>query len=346
MKNKSFQLCNATIHPGEKLALALPLPELFSCAPLYMPITVIHGKARGPTLLLTAAIYGNELNGTQIINRLVHLSWMKRLRGTVIAIPVINVYGLINRARTLPGGIDLHDCFPGDPHGSHASRVAHLFSSEIFCHADYCINLETGFVNYKNFPQLHIDFKNIQEKRLAEHFNAPVIANTETTAGSLRALAHSQQIPLITYHAGEALRFDEYAIRSGVSGIINIMRHLEMLPPKKNPKEFKSFFTNENLWIRAATSGISSSAITLGQSIKKNQLICRIEDPFGVSTSTTITSPKDGIIVGVNSLPLVHEGEGLVQLAAFSEHENAAPYLEDWQENNKAALLNTHEGGG
>lgn len=123
MKNKPLQICNETIHPGENLSLALPLPELFSCAPLYMPIKVLHGKQAGPCLLVTAAMYGNEINGTEIINRLLEVAALKRLRGTLIAVPVLNVYGLINRSRYLPGGFDLDRCFPGSKSGTHRAYL-------------------------------------------------------------------------------------------------------------------------------------------------------------------------------------------------------------------------------
>ena len=112
MKNNAIQICNETIHPGENLSLALPLPELFSCAPLYMPIRIIHGKSPGPCLLITATMHGNELNGTEIINRLFEIKELKKIKGTLIAVPVLNVFGLMNRSRNLPGGIELDRCFP------------------------------------------------------------------------------------------------------------------------------------------------------------------------------------------------------------------------------------------
>ena len=143
VKNKPLQICNEVIHPGESLSLALPMPEMFSCAPLYMPIKVIHGKHPGPCVLITAAVHGNELNGVEIINQLINLKVMKRLEGTIIAVPVMNVYGLINRSPYLPTGVDLNTCFPGSSTGTHAARIAHLFSQEIFLKADVCIDLQT-----------------------------------------------------------------------------------------------------------------------------------------------------------------------------------------------------------
>ena len=154
MKNSDITICNETIHSGEQASLALPLPELFSCAPMYMPIKVIHGKQAGPCLLVIAAMHGNELNGAEIINRLLQSKGISELKGTLIAVPIMNVYGFINKTRAMPGGATLGTSFPGSPHGSHAARLAHLFCSEIFSLADYCIDLQTGWLNHSNLPQI------------------------------------------------------------------------------------------------------------------------------------------------------------------------------------------------
>ncbi|MCH9770401.1 MAG: succinylglutamate desuccinylase/aspartoacylase family protein [Gammaproteobacteria bacterium] len=333
MKNTSIQIGNETIHPGENLSLALPLPELFSCAPLYMPIKVLHGKQAGPCLLVTAAMHGNELNGTEIINRLMEVKSLKKLRGTLIAIPVLNVYGLMNRTRLLPGGIDLDRCFPGSKTGTHAARVADIFVREIFSKADICLDLQTGFINYSNLPQIYVNFQDEQAKSLAEAFNAPVISNAPCEKGMLRTLAYKQKKPFLTYEAGEAMRFDEHAIKVGLKGINNLLKKLHMLPEKK-PKEtkLKNFFADKNIWVRASTSGISHTSYRLGQHVKKDEKLCVIKDPFGATESATIKSPAEGIIVGKNNLPLVHEGEGLFQLAVFPKMQHAATHLEGWKE--------------
>lgn len=343
MKNTTLQIANETIHPGENLSLALPLPELFSCAPLYIPVKVIHGKQAGPCLLVTAAMHGNELNGTEIINRLLNVKSVKNLRGTLIAVPVLNVYGLISRSRYLPGGIDLDRCFPGSKSGTHAARVAHLFTKEIFSKADCCIDLQTGFINYSNLPQIYVNFEDRQAKLLATVFNAPVISNRLAEKGMLGTLAFKESTPFLLYEAGEAMRFDEHAIKVGLKGILNVMRKLEMLPTpttKKVPK-WKSFFTEKNIWARAATSGISYTKYQLGQSINKGQTLCVIKDPFGATESARIKSPADAIIVGKNNLPLVHEGEGLFQLGVFPKMQHAATHLEEWREKSTASLQAT-----
>lgn len=337
-KNSPIEFCNEIIHPGETLSLALPLPEVFSCAPLYMPIKVIHGKKAGPCLLITAAIHGDELNGSEIINRLMGLRGLKQLKGTLIAVPVLNVYGLINRSRYLPGGGDLDTCFPGLESGNHGARLAHIFTEEVFGKADFCLDLQTGFMNYANLPQLYIDLHKQESRDSAVAFNAPVISHSSPKPGSLGLLAQEKGIPFLRYEAGEAMRFDSHAITTGLRGIINLMRYLDMLPDKKFSKKspLKSFFTQKNIWVRAPVSGMSYSRLSLGQHIKKGERLCVINDPFGAAESVNVVSPEEGVIIGKNNLPLVYEGEELYKLAIFSKMQHAADHLEDWQEKSSA----------
>ncbi len=340
MKASNLNICNETIYPGERLSLALPLPEIFSCAPLYMPVKVIHGKQPGSCLLVTAAMNGNELNGTEIINRLLNHSELKRIAGTLIAVPVLNVYGLVNRSRYLPGGIDLDRCFPGSKTGTHAARMAYRFTQEIFSLADVCVDLQTGFMNYTNLPQVYVNFKDENAKALASVFNAPVISNKLCEKGMLSTMAYKHEKPFLLYEAGEAMRFDEHAIKVGIQGIVKVMRSLKMLPEKPQKKEtaLKSFFADKNIWVRASTSGISHTHHRLGQHVKKGEVLCTINDPFGATDSTSIKSPEEGIIVGKNNLPLVHEGEGLLQLAVFPKMQHAASHLGDWKEKSTAKI--------
>lgn len=287
-------------------------------------------------MLITAAMYGNEINGTEIINRLLNTSAVQKLRGTLIAIPVLNVYGLINRSRHLPGGLDLDRCFPGSKTGTHAARMAHIFTTEIFNKADVCLDLQTGFINYSNLPQMFVNFNDEHAKSLAEAFNAPVISNMTYEKGSLRSLAQKMNKPFLLFEAGEALRFDEYAIKFGVNGILNLMRKLEMLPAKnsKNETLTQSFFTEKNTWVRAPISGISHTNYKLGQHVQKGEVLCTINDPFGAAENVKIKCPQEAIIVGKNNLPLVYEGESLFQLSVFPKMHHAATHLKTWKEEN------------
>jgi len=300
---------------------------------MYMPIKIIHGKLAGPCLLVIAAMHGNELNGAEIVNRLLQLSSMKKLRGTLIAVPIMNVYGFVNKTRTLPGGAPLNVSFPGTPQGSHAARLAHIFCSEIFALADYCIDLQTGSLNHSNLPQIFVTENNSKELELARAFAAPVISEFSTQKASLRAYANKKDVPYLVYEAGEAMRFDERSIRIGTKGIINIMRHIDMLSAASKASSAakqKSFVMRDTRWVRSPTSGISHSNIKLGQQVKKGESLTIIKDPFGSGSDVPVTAPFDGIVVSMNNLPLVYEGVSLFQLAAFERLSLAATLIEDW----------------
>jgi len=340
MKNANITICNETIHSGEQVSLALPLPELFSCAPMYMPIKVIHGRQAGPCLLVIAAMHGNELNGAEVVNRLLQSKGISKLKGTLIAVPIMNVYSFINKTRTMPGGATLGTSFPGNSHGSHAARLAHLFCSEVFALADYCIDLQTGWLNHSNLPQVFATDDNQKELELAHAFGAPVISELAAQKGSLRAFANTKEKPYLVYEAGEAMRFDETSIRIGVKGVTNVMKHIGMISKvsKSNSSKQKSFLMRDNQWIRSPTSGISHAVVKLGQQVKKGELLTIIKDPFGAGSDISVTSPFNAVVVSINNLPLVYEGLPLFQLAAFERLSLAATHIEDWVDESENQL--------
>ena len=330
-KNTAITICNETIHPGESASLALPLPEIFSCAPMYMPIKVFHGKQAGPCLLVLAAMHGNELNGAEIINRLLEMKSLQQLKGTVVAVPIMNVYGFINKSATLPGGSFLDASFPGCATGSHAARLAHLFCNTIFSLADYCIDLQTGWLNHTNLPQIITNECEGSELAFAHSFGAPVLSQRSPKKGSLRAYAEKKGIPYLVYEAGEALRFDEQSIRLGVEGVLSTLRHIGAIDDVVAlSQQDPSLLTRDSQWVRSPTSGISYAKVSLGQKVKKGERLAVIKDPFGAGENVAVTSPFEGVVVSVNNLPLVYEGVSLFQLASFEKLSQAATHIEDW----------------
>jgi predicted deacylase len=325
MKNSLLQICNATVQPGERVTLALPTPELYTCAPLYIPIHVIHGKRQGPCLLVSAAIYGDEINGVEIIQRLLTKSpALKRIKGTLIAIPVLNVHGLINRSRLLPDGKDLNRSFPGSDTGPFAARLAHVFTNEILSKATHCIDLHSGRINRNYFPQVKADLDKPGVEEIAKAFPVPVIIHTPTQEnGSLYQTAQHKGIPAVVYKSGEALRFDEMSIRVGLRGIINVMRRIGMLPKqsKKKIKHIEPIVTQSSMWVRSPKSGINEPIKKTGEQIKKGTCLSMIFDPFGTNQEYKVIAPQDGVIIGLNDLPLVNEGEPLFQLTTFKLEE-------------------------
>jgi len=331
MKNSKLQICDVTIQPGEETNLALPMPEQYSCSPMYMPIRVVHGKNKGPCLLIFSTLNGNELNGIEIVNRIIRDINAEKINGTIIAIPVVNVYGLTHYPRPLPGGGNLASIFPGKSKGSYGERLADVFTQELLRKADYCIELQTGGLNHNLLPQVYCNFDNQDTRRLAKAFSSPVITNVTLEGNGLRQTTEDLGIPLIVYKGGEAMRFDENAITVGHNGVLNVMRHLEIL---KEPlaQEVKPIFSQEENWIIAHAGGILNTDTSLGQVIKKGEKLGRISDPFGTDMNFVVKSPRDGIIVGINTTPLIHEGLPLFKVASFIDVERAENAIEEWNQ--------------
>jgi len=339
MKNSKLSICDAVIHPGEVANLAMPLPDRYTCAPLYMPIKVIHGKTKGPCLVIFSVLKGNELNGVEIANRITHRILPDDINGTVIAIPVLNVYGLTHFPHSLPSGGNLADCFPGVEEGSFGERMAYLFTQEILKKADYCIELDTGALNHNILPQVYCNFDNAKARQLAKAFQSPVVTNVSLEGNTMRQTTEDLQIPLLVYQAGEARRFDENAIKIGVDGILNVMRTIDLLP-KAPHTELNPIFSQDEDWIIAHKGGILHPKVTLGQLIKKNESIGTITDPFGSDFSEDVKSGQEGIVVGINTTPLIHEGLQIFKIATFLDYDKAEGIIEAWDKKQPDSYMN------
>lgn len=331
-KGNLVTISGETVAPGESRSVHLPLPQLYTYTPLEMPVHVVNGKRAGPKLFVCAAMHGDELNGVEIIRRLLGRKILRELRGTLIAVPIVNIYGVIERSRYLPDRRDLNRCFPGSPSGSLAGRLAHLFMQEIVANSTHGIDLHTGAIHRSNVPQIRADLSNPENKRLAEAFGVPVILNARVRDGSLRAELDVQGMPAVLYEAGEALRFDEVSIRAGVRGVLNIMRALDMLPPlKTKTKTVEPFVASTKSWARAPVSGIVSKLRGLGQSVAKGDTIGEISDPFR-NTQTILTSPASGVVIGRTNLPLVNEGDAILHIAEFADSDAVTGQVQELEE--------------
>jgi len=318
------QIAGEVIEPDTRVTLNLPIPQLYTHTPMEMPVHVVRGKRDGPCLFVCAAIHGDELNGVEIIRRLMNHAQMRRIRGTLTAIPIVNVYGVIHHSRYLPDRRDLNRSFPGSDKGSLASRLAHLLMTEVVGNATHAIDLHTGALHRSNVPQIRADVDDGDTKELAEAFGVPVIINSKLRDGSLRQAACDLGIPIVIYEAGEALRFDEVGIRVGLRGINNVMCALGMLPAKKIrnvPK--KPFTAQSSVWIRAPISGVLLNNTQLGSIVKQGDLLGAVADPFG-QTETEITASTPGIVIGRTHLPLVNEGDAVIHIARFDDVSAAA----------------------
>jgi len=342
MNNELLSINGTVIKPGTRMTIDLPAGRLYTHTPMTIPVHVISGKRPGPRLFLSAAIHGDEINGVEIIRRLLMLPALKRLRGTIIAVPIVNVHGLINHSRYLPDRRDLNRSFPGTDKGSLAARLANLFMTEIVEKSTHGIDLHTGAIHRSNLPQIRANMDHKETEKLARAFEVPVIISSRLRDGSLREAAAEYGIPMLLYEAGEALRFDEIAIRGGVKGIINVMRNLEMLPPsrRKSKKYIESVVARSSVWVRAPDSGILRSMIPLGHRVKKNTLLGVVADPFGES-EVNVTTPYSGIVIGKTNLPLVNEGDALYHIARFEDINEIEARMDEFHEEHSPELIDS-----
>lgn len=332
MPRQPFSIAGSEVPAGSRATIDLPVAQLYTHTPLTMPIQVVHGRRDGPCLLVCAAIHGDEINGVEIIRRLLKLSALKRLAGTLVAVPIVNVLGFIHRTRYLPDRRDLNRSFPGSEQGSLAGRIAWLFKHEILDKATHVIDLHTAAIHRANVPQIRVNLADAGSCELAQAFGVPLIINSGLIDGSLRKVADERGIPVVTYESGEALRFDEPGIKAGVRGIVNVMRHLRMLPAsalRSRPRQH--FVASSSGWVRAGQDGIFRAAVGLGARVAKDQSLGYIADPFG-EREMVVRAPFAGIVIGRATLPLVHEGEALFHIARFDAVSQVARQVEAFAE--------------
>lgn len=317
--NKTLSIGGHEIAPGQRDSFELPVSTLYTNAPVQVPLRVINGRQAGPVLFLSAAVHGDELNGIEIIRRLMATPALKRMKGALIAAPMVNVLGVMHKSRYLPDRRDLNRAFPGSPEGSMASRLANLFCEEVLTHAQYGIDLHTAAIHRDNFPQIRADLDDDETKELSLAFGAPVMLNAGTPEGSLRGAAVANGVKVMVYEAGEALRYDETAIRVGVNGILNVMRSLGMLPPSRSRKKKpEPMIARSSSWVRANASGMMRPLAALGSAVKRGELLGKITTPFR-DDEVDVKAPFGGIIIGRTNIPLIHEGEAMFHIARFEK---------------------------
>jgi len=337
---ESLWINSTEIKPGSNISLNLPAGKLYTDTPLNIPVHVIHSKYPGPKIFIFAAIHGDEINGVEIIRRLLKLPAMKKLHGSLIAVPIVNVHGLINHSRYLPDRRDLNRSFPGSEKGSLAARLAFLLMQKIVGLCTHGIDIHTGAIHRSNLPQVRANLDNSETERLARVFDVPVIINADFRDGSLRQACAEKNIPMLLYEAGEALRFDEVAIRAGVNGVKNVLRALDMLPPSKRSRRvnIEPVIARSSYWVRAQDSGILRTLLPLGARVQKNTLLAMLADPFG-KKEIQVIAPYSGIVIGRTNIPLVNEGDALYHIARFGDIDEVEAKVDEFQEEHLPEIM-------
>lgn len=321
---RDFEIGGQVVKPGERALVSLKIPSLFDCTELSIPVHVIRGKVKGPTVFVSAAVHGDEINGVEVCRKLLKKNYLKKIKGTLLVIPIVNVFGFNSAIRYLPDRRDLNRSFPGNKKGSLASRMAHIFMSEVVSKCDYGIDLHTGAIHRSNLPQVRISLKGSKIKDLAKCFGTKVILDSKLRDGSLREAAYESGTPVLLFEGGQALRFERPVIEMALKGISSVLSKLEMIPEVKRKKVIDPLIAKSSTWLRAKRSGVFSSSKKLGDHVSKGEIVGRISD-LSSDTSYTLKSKYDGLIIGMSLLPLVNEGDALFNVATTSRIKEFDP---------------------
>ncbi|MEQ8714749.1 MAG: succinylglutamate desuccinylase/aspartoacylase family protein [Cyclobacteriaceae bacterium] len=306
------------VRPGKQETIEVNIARLPSHSPINLSITVARSKKPGPVLLLSGGLHGDEINGVEIVRRIIEDDLHIPLKGTIICIPVINVYGFIHFSRYVPDGKDVNRSFPGNRNGSLASRVAYYLTRDVIPQIDYGIDFHTGGADRTNYPQVRCMMDDARNAELARVFNAPFMLHSKFRTGSLRQTAAKKDKRIIVYEGGESSRFDEFAIQQGMDGAIRIMNHLGMRNEEVMTPEHESRLIKNSSWIRARASGLFQTLIKSGELIKKNQVVGHITDPFG-EFKVPVKASATGYVIGLNNNPIVHQGDAIMHIGVMAQ---------------------------
>ena len=323
-KREPFTLGDTTVQPGESAQIDLEVGTFVTHEKLQLQATVIHGKLPGPTLLISGCIHGDEFNGAEIIRRILRTKQVAKLKGTLLAVPIVNRPGFVRRSRYMPDRRDLNRLFPGSAKGSLGARLAKVFTDELVTRADLVIDLHTGAVNRSNMPQIRLTEGDNTSMEFAKVFAPPVILTSSQRESTLRAASIDLETPILLYEAGEALRLDASAIRFGVQGILSVMRHMGMLSSRTRSQRKKSpiVISKKSFWERAPQGGIFIPLMSLGKAVNKGDVLGFIADPQA-NNEIEVKANYPGIIIGRTNEAIADEGDGLFHIAYAADIESA-----------------------
>jgi len=316
-RRKDLIIAGHKIPPGEVRDLQLPFSESYLGTPVGVPVRVIRAPADGPRLFITGAIHGDELSGVGIIRDLLYDKPPELLRGTIVCVPVVNVYGLEHHSRYLPDRRDLNRCFPGSPDGSVTSRLAHAVFEQIVRPCDYGIDFHNAAIRRTNYPNVRADLRVAEVKRLARAFGSEIIVDAKGPDGSLRKTAVAAGVATIIPEAGEIWKNEPGVVEVGVRGILNVLKNLEMIEGKPEPPVFQ-ITVGETTWVRAERGGFLSFHARPGEIVAAGQALATNNSIFGRERQTLV-SPVHGIVLGMTTMPAVKPGEPVYHIAILTE---------------------------
>jgi predicted deacylase len=314
MARPSFEIGPVRVRAGMRRSVSLPITRLVTGAEVDLPVRVVHGREEGPTVWVNAAIHGDEAVGVEVIRQVLADLDPKALRGTLIAVPIVNVLGFMSGSRYLPDRRDLNRSFPGSPRGSLAGRIANLMMSEVVAKCEVGIDLHTGSDRRTNLPQIRADLEDPRSRELALAFAAPVMLHARLRDGSLRSAARERGATVLLYEAGEAWRMDDWAIRSGVLGVRRVLAALGMTDPVDEEPPAASALCWRSSWVRARGTGMLHLDVKLGQRVEVGERLGGLFDSFGKRVRL-VHAHRSGVVIGLTEAPLVNSGDAVVHIA-------------------------------
>lgn len=316
MSVKELTILGETILPGQGKTLNMEIARLHTMTKLKVPVIIERAKVDGPTVLFTAGLHGDEINGTEIVRQMIARNINKPKAGTIICIPVVNIFGFVNQSREFPDGRDLNRVFPGSKKGSLASRFAYFLLKEIVPHVDYAIDFHAGGASRFNAPQIRIVPNDANLKALSEVFNAPFTLYSKNIPGSFRSACSKLGVKMLLFEGGKSLDINADVTQEGVRGAKRVLHHLGMLNPKKNLRlaERPTICIETSAWMRARESGLFQNPTRAGQFVTKGEVIACITDPFG-KYEKKVRAPHSGYIINSNDSPIVYEGDAIFHIS-------------------------------
>jgi uncharacterized protein len=318
-----LSLGGADVPEGARTDLLLKVSESYTGDRLSIPVTVVNGVRPGPLLFVTAAVHGDELNGIGIIRSLLQHVEAGEVSGALVCVPVVNVLGVQFHSRYLPDRRDLNRCFPGSPNGSTASRIAHTLMTEVVARADVGIDLHTAANRRMNVPQVRVALSDARSHALGMAFGAPFLIDSNLRPGSLRDAADREGVPVLTFEGGQSLRFEHDVIEVGVCGVLRVMGALGMLDDPPPPPDVPVVESDETHWVRADRGGILDLEVGPGDVVEVGQPLWTVTGPFGRERNQK-TSPYDGVVIGMTTLPLVNPGDAVLHIGVLGRHDTAS----------------------
>lgn len=313
---KKIKILDETILPGESTTINMEVAKLHTMTKLKIPIIVERSEIDGPTVLITAGLHGDEINGVEIVRQLISKNINKPKTGTLICIPVVNIFGFLNQTREFPDGRDLNRVFPGSKNGSLASRFAYFLLNEIIPYVDYAIDFHAGGASRFNAPQIRIAPNNDDLKILANVFQAPFTLNSKQISGSFRNSCDKLGVKMLLFEGGKSIDLNPEITKQGVEGTKRILKHLDMLNeslPTEIPQK-KSILIDKSTWIRANSSGLFQGLIPIGTYVKKGELLATISDPYG-KNEHKVKATNSGYLINVNEAPIVYQGDAIYHIS-------------------------------